>query len=93
MHNYQRFTRESDFDGNKHQVPYMVVVTGGHSKLHHMQKHGNGDRIDTPFKLPDADKVVLENYCDDRYGFMRLHVTTDKLAGKFYSVAGPHTPC
>jgi hypothetical protein len=33
--------------------------TGGHSKLHHMQKHGNG--IDTPFKLPDADKAVLEN--------------------------------
>jgi acid phosphatase type 7 len=90
VHNYQRFTRELDYIGNKHQVPYIVVGTGGHSKLHRMQKHGNGNQIDTPFKLPDIDNVILENYCDDRYGFMRLRVTVDKLQGKFYSVAAPH---
>jgi acid phosphatase type 7 len=90
VHNYQRFTRELDHEGNKYQVPYVVVGTGGHWKLHHMQKHNNGDQIETPLKLPDRDNVVLENYCDDRYGFMRLHVTANKIEGKFYSLASPH---
>jgi acid phosphatase type 7 len=90
VHNYQRFTRELDNGGKKYQVPYVVVGTGGHWKLHHMQKNRNGDQIDIPYKLPDRDDVVLENYCDNRYGFMRVHVTVDKLEGKFYSVASPH---
>jgi acid phosphatase type 7 len=89
VHNYQRFTRELDYEGNKYQVPYVVVGTGGHWKLHHMQNHSNGDQIEIPFKLSDMENVVLENYCDDRYGFMRLSVTADKLEGKFYSVASP----
>jgi len=90
VHNYQRFTRELDNGGNKHQLPYVVVGTGGHSRLHQMQKQKSANEIDTPLKFPDMDNVVLENYCDDRYGFMRLRVTADKLRGKFYSVATPH---
>jgi acid phosphatase type 7 len=90
VHNYQRFTRELDNGGKKHQVPYVVVGTGGHWKLHPMQKHINGNQIDTPFKLPDRDDVVLEKYCDDKYGFMRLHLTSKKLAAKFYSIASPY---
>jgi hypothetical protein len=54
-----------------------------------MQKHINGNQIDAPFKLPDREDVVLEKYCDDRYGFLRVHVTQNKLAGKFYSVTSP----
>jgi hypothetical protein len=41
--------------------------------------------IKTPLKLPDRDDVILESYCDDRYGFMRLEITVDKLQGKFFS--------
>jgi hypothetical protein len=55
-----------------------------------MQKHRNGDQIQTPFNVPDRDDLVLEQYCDDKYGFMRVHVTADKLEGKFYSVASLH---
>jgi acid phosphatase type 7 len=90
VHNYQRFTRELDNGGKKHQVPYVVVGTGGHWKLHPMQKHINGNQIDAPFKLPDRDDVILEKYCDDKYGFMRLHLTSKKLAAKFYSIASPY---
>jgi 3',5'-cyclic AMP phosphodiesterase CpdA len=85
VHNYQRFTRNL----GKRQIPYIVVGTGGHSKLHYMQKQ-KGVPIDIPLKLPDQPNVMLENYCDHRYGFMRVHVTPDKLSGKFYSVASPH---
>jgi 3',5'-cyclic AMP phosphodiesterase CpdA len=90
VHNYQRFTRELDNGGKKHQIPYVVVGTGGHWKLHPMQKHINGNQIDAPFKLPDRDDVVLEKYCDDKYGFMQLHLTSKKLAAKFYSIASPY---
>ncbi len=62
VHNYQRFTRELDDGEKKHEVPYIVVGTGGHWKLHPMQKHNNGNQIDVPFKLPDRDDVVLEKY-------------------------------
>jgi hypothetical protein len=51
-----------------------------------VQKHNNGNQIDVPFKLPDRDDVVLEKYCDDSYGFLLVHVTPKKLAGKFYSI-------
>ena len=90
VHNYQRFTRQLDYDGKKYELPYIVVGTGGHSKLHRMQKHGDGDQIETPFKVPDRDDLVLEQYCDHKYGFTRVHLTADKLEGKFYSVASPH---
>jgi hypothetical protein len=84
VHNYQRFTREL----NGHEIPYLVVGSGGH-KLHKMQKNDNVI-IKTPFKLPDRDDVTLESYCDDRYGFMRLEITADKLQGKFFSAGARH---
>lgn len=87
IHNYQRFTRELDIGDKKHEIPYLVVGTGGHWKLHPMQKHNNGSRISVPFKLQDMDDVVLEKYCDDRYGFLR--VRPKKLTGKFYSITSP----
>jgi 3',5'-cyclic AMP phosphodiesterase CpdA len=89
VHNYQRFTREFNKGGKKREVPYLVVGTGGHWKLHPMQKHNNGNRINVPFKLPDRDDVVLEKYCDDRHGFLWVHVTTKKLTGRFYSITSP----
>jgi acid phosphatase type 7 len=99
VHNYQRFTRESkNKDGKRIQIPYVVLGTGGHWKLHRMQQHagakgGNTSRIDVPFKISDIDdNVVLESFCDNRHGFMRIHVTTKKLSGKFYSVPSPPEP-
>jgi len=89
-HNYQKFTRKLDNGGKKHEVPYLVVGTGGHWKLHIMQKLNNGNQIGVPFKLLDRDDVVLEKYCDDRYGFLLVRVTSKKLAGKFYSVTSPY---
>jgi hypothetical protein len=83
VHNYQRFTRQID----KHEIPYIVVGTEGHSKLHKMQKH-DSEPIRAPFKLPDRNDVLLQNY--DRYGFMRLSVTANRIKGKFHSAGAPH---
>lgn len=35
------------------------------------------------------DDVVLEMYCDDRYGFLRVRVSPKKLTGKFYATTSP----
>jgi len=85
VHNYQRFSRQLD----NREIPYLVIGTGGKTKLHKMQKHDN-EIIQVPSKLPDRDDVVLENYCDDRFGFMRFNVTANKISGKFFCVAAPH---
>ncbi|MER5174559.1 MAG: hypothetical protein ABJB76_01635 [Candidatus Nitrosocosmicus sp.] len=37
-----------------------------------------------PEKLPERDEVVLEKYCDDHHGVMRINVTPNKIFGKYY---------
>ncbi|MDQ6723683.1 MAG: hypothetical protein M3Z01_05395 [Thermoproteota archaeon] len=54
-----------------------------------MQKHKDDTSIDVPFKLPNRNDLVLENYCDDRHGFMRIRVSSKKLIGKYYAVSRP----
>jgi hypothetical protein len=44
--------------------------------------------MSVPFKLHDMDYVVLEKYCDDRYG-VRVRMSPKKLTGKFYSITSP----
>ena len=86
VHNYQRFTRVFE----KREIPYVVVGTGGHWDLSYMQKHNDDTEIKVPFKLPDRNDLVLENYCDDRHGFLRIQVSSKKLIGKYYAVSRPH---
>jgi acid phosphatase type 7 len=81
VHNFQRLTRQF----GERQVPYVVAGAGGYPNLHHMQER----HIQVPFKLPDRDDVTLENYCDDRHGFMRLQVSSEKIAGEYYAVSRP----
>jgi acid phosphatase type 7 len=39
--------------------------------------------------LPDRDDTILENYCDDRHGFMRLQISSEKINGQYYTVSRP----
>jgi hypothetical protein len=81
VHNFQRFTRRF----KEHQIPYIVAGAGGYPNLHHMQERN----IEVPFDLPDRDDTVLENYCDDRHGFMHVQVSSEKIAGDYYAVSRP----
>jgi predicted phosphodiesterase len=85
VHNYQRFTREL----SDRQIPYIVAGAGGYWHLHKLHKKPDGTKIDIPFKMPD-DGVTLENYCDDRHGYMLLKITPDVIIGEYYAVARPH---
>jgi acid phosphatase type 7 len=84
VHNFQRFTRKF---GDR-RVPYIVAGAGGYPNLHHMQQR----HIELPFNLPDRDDTTLENYCDDRHGFLRLQVSSEQIAGEYYAVSRPQEP-
>ena len=70
-HNYQRFTRTRD-DGA--QVPYVVAGNGGHGLARLARRNESPPRA--PAIIQDAaagtDRVVLENYDDAGYGYLRL---------------------
>ena len=86
VHNYQRFTRT--FDGR--EIPYLVAGMGGHWDLNYMQKHQDDTAIEVPYKVPDREDLILENYCDNRHGFMRIQVTSKKIIGKFFAASRSH---
>lgn len=85
VHNYQRFTRQLD----DHQIPYIVAGNGGHWKLDYMQAHFN-NKLKFPFKLPDRTDITLENYVDNRHGFMQIYVSPQKIIGKHFLVSRAH---
>lgn len=83
VHNFQRFTEVVD----GRQIPHIVAGAGGHLHLHSMQKQPDGSPLQVPFKLQDADDTTLENYCEDRHGFMRLAVTDQAITGQYFAVS------
>lgn len=82
-HNYQRFTRTRS-DGT--QIPYVVCGNGGHG-LQALSKSG-GHTIRAPQVIQKADKdhdlVVLENYDDQDYGYLRVIVTDGNLRIEYH---------
>jgi hypothetical protein len=83
VHNYQRFTRT----WKDREIPYLVVGTGGYWQLYALPKV-DGEKIKTPLAIPNTD-VTLENYCDDRHGYLRLEISEQTLTANFLSVPRP----
>lgn len=87
VHNYQRFTRRLD----GWYIPYIVAGSGGYWHLHEVIKQDHGAKVDPPFFISDMG-VMLENYCDDRHGYLRLEVTPKTITGTFFTVPRPQEP-
>ena len=91
-HNYQRFTR---LHGDT-QIPYIVCGNGGHGLAKLTRKKGAPLR--TPQQLQTAghaDKVMLENYDDTDYGYLRVIVTAKQLRIEYHPASdgdGAKTP-
>jgi hypothetical protein len=81
-HSYQRFTRTRK-DGT--QIPYVVCGNGGHNV---MSLTRGGPAIRTPSPIQDAtggkDLVVLENYDDQNYGYLRVVVNKSQLRIEYH---------
>jgi hypothetical protein len=80
-HNYQRFTRQH----GDTQIPYIICGNGGHG-LARLTRKGSSP-LRTPMQLQTtghADKVVLENYDDQDYGYLRVVVTASQLRIEYH---------
>jgi hypothetical protein len=84
VHNFQRFS-VTDENG---MTPYIVAGFGGYHNLHRMAKN-NGQDIVTPFTTPNDPQVVLENFIDDRFGFLRLEIDAKSITISTYTVPRP----
>src|SRR5580700_1546805 len=74
-HNYQRFTRTRNADET--QIPYIVCGNGGHGLQALAQSAGQTIRAPQVVQKSSAksDLVILENYDDRSYGYLRIVVT------------------
>jgi hypothetical protein len=80
-HNYQRFTR---LHGDT-QIPYVTCGNSGHGLTRLTRK--NSPPLRTPQALQitgHADKVILENYDDKDYGYLRIVVTAKQLRIEYH---------
>ena len=80
VHDYQRFTRTI----TGAEVPYIVAGAGGYHNLHAIAPAPGGGPPTPPFRVrPDC---VLEAYCDDEWGFLRLTVSAGAVVGEYVAV-------
>jgi hypothetical protein len=91
-HNYQRFTRLH----GKTQIPYTICGNGGHGLAKLRQKGISALRTPQPLDVPQgSDKVILENYDDEDFGYLRLVVTATQLRIEYHPASdgtGAKTP-
>jgi acid phosphatase type 7 len=80
VHDYQRFTRTI----GAAQVPYIVAGAGGYHNLHDMARDPSGAKLTAPFRV--ASDCVLDAFCADRFGFLRLGFTAGRVAGEYVAV-------
>jgi Calcineurin-like phosphoesterase len=88
-HLYERYTRY--IEGR--QVPFVVSGCGGYPNLTGL-KNKNGPTLRPPLEGKDRDgnRVVMENYFDQTFGYLRLSVSKSILSCEFVGVSDPPTP-
>jgi len=95
-HNYQRFTRTIEFEGEEYNVPFVVCGCSGHN-VNAVVHSAKGHRAVEPH--PGADVKYLENkpavtakdlqlekYEDHNYGYLRVTVDQKLLRIAFHQV-------
>jgi DNA repair exonuclease SbcCD nuclease subunit len=85
VHNYQRFHKTYD---NGKMVPYIVAGAGGYAILHAIAQ------IDDPQVSENHeyfDSVKLDNFCDDKHGFMKINLKQSahglKVKGEYFVIS------
>jgi hypothetical protein len=80
-HNYQRFTRLH----GQTQIPYLICGNSGHAVSKLTRKGSSPLRTPQPLKVTGhADKVTLENYDDQDFGYLRVIVTATQLRIEYH---------
>jgi len=79
-HNYQRFTRVHDGK----QIPYLISGNGGHGVSRLTRKNEPALRVPSVIDSSDGDKVTLESYDDQDYGYLRIVVNATQLRIEYH---------
>jgi Calcineurin-like phosphoesterase/Iron/zinc purple acid phosphatase-like protein C len=92
-HNYQRFTRNRR---NGTQIPHLIAGNGGHN-VQRLSKKGAVLRTPQVVQNADAkgDQIVLENYDDQDYGYLRIVANSTQLRIEYHPASdgpGAKTP-
>ena len=87
-HNYQRFTRLH----GETQIPYIVAGNGGHAVAKLRRKGATVLRTPQPLEVSGhVDRVILENYDDQDYGYLRIIVSATQLRIEYHPASdGPN---
>jgi len=86
-HNYQRFTRRRA----NMEIPYLIAGNGGHG-LARLSRRGNVLRAPRVIRAAEdgSDEVVLDNYDDRDYGYLRVIVSSSDLRIEYHPASdGP----
>jgi hypothetical protein len=86
VHNYQRFVGQ--LAGK--DVPMIVAGAGGYNaRLHVLHKAFHKAKL--PLTLPGAGGI-LESFCDDQHGYLRITVTRKAIDCDYVAVPDPSKP-
>jgi hypothetical protein len=84
VHNYQRFEKQYP---NGNPVTFIVAGAGGYDELHAVAKPSD-ERFTSANER--FDRINLENYCDDRHGFLKIKLSKQdnalNLHGEYYTM-------
>ncbi len=85
VHNYQRFHKVY---GEEKTVPYIVAGAGGYAILHSIAQTDD-PRVSGNHRY--FDSVKLENYCEDKHGFMKMSIKRSvhglKIRGEYFVIS------
>ena len=95
-HNYQRYTRKIEFNGNSIAVPFVVCGNGGHN-VNPLVQARNGQKSPQPADGADVSyldastilhptNLVLNKHDQTNYGYLRITVNAEKLIIAFHPV-------
>jgi hypothetical protein len=87
-HNYQRFTRSKD----GRETPFIVAGNGGHAvaRLTHRGMPALRAPVSQPTLSDGTDSIVLENYDDQEFGYLRLIADDSQLRIEYHPASdGP----
>jgi hypothetical protein len=80
-HNYQRYTRTI----KAVQIPYIVAGNGGCGVV----KFSRGGEVPAHKRLPlKGDRITLDAYDDEHYGYLRIKVDQQQLKIEYQPVSG-----
>jgi hypothetical protein len=86
VHNYQRFT--GTLAGK--DVPMIVAGAGGYNaRLHVLHKAFHSAKL--PLTIPGGGGI-LESFCDDQHGYLRITVTKKQIECEYVAVPDPSSP-